>query len=185
LIADLWQTEGNRTPNGVSDRRIGDSPLKAWKLIPQGSAKPVPDYIPKALRDDYEEACSIADLSPKSAATLCRRCLQGMIRDFWEVNTKSDRLWEEMKAIKEKLDPETWDAIVAVKDIGNIGAHMEKADINAIVDVEPREAQLLIELIESLFADWYVARETKRRRHVDLMAAAASKKTTGDTPADV
>ena len=30
------------------------------------------------------------------------------------------------------------------------------------VDVEPNEAQLLVELIEILLKDWYVAREQKR-----------------------
>ncbi len=99
-----------------------------------------------------------------------------MIRDFWKIDTKSDRLWDEMKAIKDELDQETWESIVAVKDIGNIGAHMEKTDVNVIVDVEPREAQLLIELIESLFDDWYVDRENRRKRHADLKAAAAGKK---------
>ena len=52
------------------------------RLLPDSSAKPQPAYIPRALRDDYSEACKIRELSPKAAATLARRCLQGMIRDF-------------------------------------------------------------------------------------------------------
>ncbi len=46
-------------------------------------AKNYPSYIPSPIMDDYREACAIADLSPKASATLSRRCLQGMIRDFW------------------------------------------------------------------------------------------------------
>ena len=71
---------------------------------------------------------------------------------------------EEIEAIKGNTDPLTWDAIDAVRKIGNIGAHMEK-DINIIVDVDPDEAQLLIELIEILVKEWYIAkhqRETQR-----------------------
>ena len=52
---------------------------------------------------------------------------------------------------------------------------MEK-DVNLIVDVEQDEAQLLIELIETLFEDWYVEREQKRQRNAALIATAAQKK---------
>ncbi|WP_150791461.1 DUF4145 domain-containing protein [Pandoraea iniqua] len=150
-------------------------PKGDWRLLPASFAKVIPDYIPQVLRDDYREACAISDLSPKAAATLCRRCLQGMIRDYWGVNTKSNRLWDEMKEIKNLIDPGTWAAIVALKDLGNIGAHMEQ-DVNVIVDVEPEEAKLLINLIESLFEDWYVTRHQKEMRNASLKAAVERKK---------
>ena len=34
---------------------------------------------------------------------------------------------------------------------------MEK-DINLIIDVEPKEAKLLVQLIEMLFEEWYIHR---------------------------
>lgn len=127
--------------------------IQQWKLKPQSAAKPFPNYIPQAIINDYEEACLIKDLSPKASATLSRRCLQGMIRDFWkEVN---GTLANQIKNIETKIDPVTWNAIDAVRKIGNIGAHMEK-DINLIVDVEPHEAELLISLIETLIEEWYI-----------------------------
>jgi hypothetical protein len=146
--------------------------IQSWSLIPSSKAIPLPDYIPKAVRDDYEEACLISDLSPKASATLSRRCLQGMIRDFWSLS--KPRLVEEIAAIKSKVDPDTWDAIEAVRKVGNIGAHME-ADINVIVDVEPAEAVLLIGLIETLIKDWYIARE-KRRSHLSSLVTLAADK---------
>ena len=51
--------------------------------------------------------------------------------------------------------------MIYVRKIGNIGAHME-ADINVIVDVDRNEAQVLIELAELLFEEWYVAAETRK-----------------------
>ena len=48
----------------------------------------------------------------------------------------------------------------AVREIGNIGAHMEK-DINVIVDVESDEAKILIEMLEILFEEWYIARHER------------------------
>ena len=55
------------------------------------------------------------------------------------------------------------DAIGHVRRIGSIGAHMEK-DINLILDVEPDEAQALIDLIELLFEEWYVASHVREER---------------------
>jgi hypothetical protein len=159
-------------------RVVDDTPLYAWNLVPFGVAKVFPDYIPRALRTDYTEACAIAGLSPKAAATLCRRCLQGMVRDFWEVETKSNRLWDELKEIKDKVDPGVWGAIIALKDLGNIGAHME-LDVDVMTDVDSGEAELLIELIESLFEDWYIQRHTRNARNTALIAAAAAKKDGG------
>ncbi len=137
------------------------NPLESWNLIPPSMAKVFPDYVPQPIRDDYEEACAIRDLSPKASATLSRRCLQGMIRDFWRISKA--RLIDEIEAIKDKVDADTWAAIDAVRKVGNIGAHMEK-DINIIVDVDADEAQLLIELIELLIKDWYLARQERAER---------------------
>jgi hypothetical protein len=146
--------------------------LHQWDLMPSSAAKSFPDYIPKAILDDYTEACEIVALSPKAPATLSRRCLQGIVRDFWKV--KPGRLVDEIEAIKDRTDPETWDAITAVRKLGNIGAHMEK-DINVIIDVDPEEAGLLVGLIEILLKEWYVTRETRRVRMASIVAAAQEK----------
>lgn len=146
--------------------------LQAWTLLPGPKVQEFPDYIPKAIRDDYNEAYLIVNSSPKASATLARRCLQGMLRDFWAV--KPGRLFDEINQIKEKVNPQIWDAIEAVRKVGNIGAHMEE-DINVIVDVEPHEAQMLIELIETLLSDWYIDREERRKRLVRINEIAVAK----------
>jgi hypothetical protein len=158
-------------PNGLGSLEEKGQ-LHFWKLIPNSHAQTFPAYVPKAIIDDYNEACLIQDLSPKASATLSRRCLQGIIRDFWKV--KPGRLVVEIEAIKNKIDPLTWEAIEAVRKVGNIGAHMEK-DIDLIVDVEPQEAELLIGLIELLVKDWYVATEN-RKVHLQNLVAVADKK---------
>lgn len=157
----------------ASGRVLTGKPHNTWKLRPASTAKPLPEYIPRAIQDDYYEACLIADLSPKASATLSRRCLQGMIRNFFGVSDKT--LWAEIQAIKDKVDPTTWEAIDAVRSIGNIGAHME-ADIDLIVDVDPGEAALLIGLIETLIDEWYVHRHQRAQRMSKIVAVAAEKK---------
>jgi hypothetical protein len=155
---------------------------QTWALLPPSSAKPQPDYIPQPIRDDYYEACAIRDLSPKASATITRRCLQGMIRDFCGISKK--RLIDEINELRSRVrsrdappgvQSDTVDAIDDVRQIGNIGAHME-ADINVIVDVDPDEAQTLIELVETLFLEWYVARQARTKRLGRLKSIAADKK---------
>lgn len=154
--------------------------IHTWNLLPSSKAQTIPNYVPKAIIDDYNEACLIKDLSPKASATLSRRCLQGIIRDFW--NVKPGRLVDEIEAIKDKIDPLTWQAIEAVRKVGNIGAHMEK-DINVIVDVDPQEAELLIGLIENLLKDWYITRENRKNQMTALIGVAALKDATKQRPA--
>jgi hypothetical protein len=124
-----------------------------WSLLPESNAKPQPDYIPEGIREDYTEACRIRELSPKASATLSRRCLQGMIRHFW--NIQRPRLNDEINELKGKIPSALWDAIDSLRHVGNIGAHMDK-DVNVVVDVEPEEAEQLIGLIDVLFEQWYV-----------------------------
>ena len=95
-----------------------------------------------------------------------------MIRDFWGISKR--RLKDEVEALEEKVDLQAWDAIDSVRRIGNIGAHME-ADINVIVDVDPDEATLLIGLIETLLADWYVARHNRQERMSKIKAVSEKK----------
>lgn len=149
-----------------------DKPLREWRLIPQSNAKVFPDYVPEAVRSDYTEACLIRELSPKAAATLARRSLQGMIRNYWDVSMSSLKL--EIGAIESKVDPLTWQAIQGVRSVGNIGAHMEK-DIDLIIDVDPEEAGMLIGLVEILVAEWYVARDTRQKSLLGIVDMAQAK----------
>jgi hypothetical protein len=183
IDAVLFRTKHATAANGAVYQARIEPNLMEWKLRPKSGAKPFPAYIPKPIIDDYNEACLIANDSPKASATLSRRCLQGMIRDFWGIS--KTRLIDEIGELQGKIDPTTWDAIDAVRNVGNIGAHMEK-DINLIVDVEPEEAQLLLGLIEFLLKDWYVGRherEEHKKRVIALGAAkAAVKKGTPPSP---
>lgn len=158
-----WTPQGYQPVNTIGD----------WQIRPQGIFKQYPPYIPDAILSDYKEAALIKDLSPKAAATLARRCLQGMIRDFWSVKEKN--LFEEIKAIKDKVDSDTWAAIDAIRSIGNIGAHMEK-DIDLIIDVDSEESGMLISLIETLLTDWYIQRENRRQRSLAIVEIANQKK---------
>lgn len=140
---------------------IGDKVRDVNTLIrPCSLAKHFPEYIPEAIRKDYEEAYAIVTLSPKASATLSRRCLQGMIRDFWGITKQN--LYTEINELKDKIPADLWTSIDALRQLGNIGAHMEK-DTNVIVDIDPNEAESLIKLIELLIKEWYISREERKK----------------------
>jgi hypothetical protein len=159
-----------RYPSGSPPQTLNAK--NSWQLLPQSNAKVLPEYVPAPIVQDYKEACAIQFASPKASATLARRCLQGIIRDFWGI-TKA-RLIDEIEAIQDKIDPLTWTAIDSVRKIGNIGAHMEK-DINVILDVDPDEAGLLIGLIETVIQDWYIVRYEREERLKTVIAMSQTK----------
>lgn len=173
--------KAHRSPHTGLSIPTNPEVLQTVRIFPESMARPQPEYIPEAIRSDYAEACRIKDLSPKASATLSRRCLQGMIRDFCGI--RKGRLIDEISALRQSLEnghapkgvsEESIDAIDSVRKIGNIGAHMEK-DINTIIDVDPSEAQLLIELIETLFDEWYVERHRRAERFEKITALSESK----------
>ncbi len=135
-----------------------------------------PEYVPLAIRQDYEEANTILKLSPKASATLSRRCMQGMIRNHFGV-TDERTLKGEIDAIKESplMSKEVLDALNALRDIGNIGAHMEN-DINLIIDVDEGEAERLIKFIEYLINTWYIQEHDHAQLLKDITEIGNEKK---------
>lgn len=145
---------------------------KQWDLIPENVYKQFPEYIPLQIRNDYQEACAIINNSPKAAATLLRRCLQGMIHDFWGIHEKN--LNAEITALKDKVTPSQWKALDGLRSMGNIGAHMEK-DVNLIIDIDFTEATKLQKLIEVLLEKWYINRHDEEQLYEDIAQTAVDK----------
>lgn len=129
-------------------------------IKPISSAQQFPKYIPEGIRNDYEEACAIVNLSPKASATLSRRCLQNMIRDFWKIKEKN--LYAEIEALDAVIPPTQKKVLHSLRQIGNIGAHPE-ADINTIIDIDPEDASKLIKVIEFFIDKWYIDRHEQEK----------------------
>lgn len=144
-----------------------DMPQKIIPIYPISTAKQFPDYVPAPIRTDYEEACAIVTLSPKASATLSRRCLQSMIRDFWQITGKK-RLVDEIDALETKVPATQWKVLNSLRRIGNIGAHPE-ADVNLIIDIEPDDARKLIQVIELLIRQWYIERHEQEELFSDIL----------------
>jgi hypothetical protein len=110
-----------------------------------------------------------------------------MIRDFCKIS--KHRLIDEIKELRKRVNedqaplgvqPDTVDAIDHVRKIGNIGAHME-TDINVIVDVDPNEAQVLIELAELLFEE-LVRRSRDAQAEADQVGSHSGRENSAEIP---
>jgi len=106
---------------------------------------------------DYEEACKVLSDSPKASAALSRRCLQYLLREKGSV--KPSNLDDEIKEIlsKEVLPSSLAEAVDAVRVVGNFAAHPIKSkNTGEIVDVEPGEAEWLLDVLEGLFDHFFI-----------------------------
>ena len=96
---------------------------------------------------------------------LARRCLQGMIRDFFGVCC--DTLFEEADRIRSEVNEGTWALIDEVRRMGNVGAHPKHA--YELARVEPGDASKSIRLLERLFTEWYVERQRRRPNNLVIV----------------
>jgi Domain of unknown function (DUF4145) len=130
--------------------------IQGW---PKGVARsPLPPEIPEELANDYREACLVLSDSPKASAALSRRCLQHLLREKAKVKTSD--LSNEIDEIlaSHQLPSDLADAIDAIRNIGNFAAHpLKSTNTGLILDVEPGEAEWLLDVLESLF-DFYFVR---------------------------
>lgn len=165
---------------GYVIHRSDEGGIGSFTFLPT-TAQPLSTYVPAHVVEDYNEAYLIARLSPKASATLARRALQGMVRDFFAL-PKLNTLHTELQAIKDKCDEALFDAIMAVKSVGNIGAHPER-DVSLMVDVEPDEPETLLDLIHLLDQEWYVARAERLQRIEKMKALGAAKAPKPQPPA--
>lgn len=134
-------------------------------IHPLSNARMLPEYVPVTLRKDYEEAYSIVNLSPKASATLSRRCLQGMIRDFFKISKSN--LNGEINAIEDLVSSDQKAVLHSLRKIGNAGAHLEK-DVNLIVDVSSEDAEKLLLVLEYFFNEWYISKHNTELLFSDI-----------------
>jgi len=121
------------------------------------SRQPVPSSVDPIFSNDYKEACLIMDISPKASAALSRRCLQNILREKAGIN-KGDLANEIHQVIdSKKLPTYLSENIDAVRHLGNFAAHpMKSTSTGEIIDVEPGEAEWLLDVIELLFDFYFV-----------------------------
>jgi hypothetical protein len=140
----------------TSRRNPGKFDFLVW---PKGIARsPLPEEVPAQFAGDYQEACLVLADSPKASAALSRRCLQNLLRNH--VKVKPSDLSKEIDALlaSNTLPSDLAESVDAIRNIGNFAAHpLKSTNTGEILDVEPGEAEWLLDVLESLFDFYFVA----------------------------
>lgn len=79
-------------------RKVAD--LDTWQLWPKSRSRPWPDYIPESVRSSYEQACYCEVQAPAASATMARRALHEMLKDFCGV--KGSNLRQDIDSLTKK-----------------------------------------------------------------------------------
>jgi Domain of unknown function (DUF4145) len=153
--------------------------IKSISVNPKGiNRPPCPPEVPLSIAEDYTESCLVIADSPKASAALSRRCLQNLLRDAAKV--KPSDLAKEIQEVLDSgnLPVHLIDSIDAIRNIGNFAAHPQKSlNTNAILPVEPEEAEWNLEVLEDLFDYYYVlpARTAERKSRLNAKLAEIGK----------
>ncbi len=114
-------------------------------------------YVPEEIMADYIEAMEVLPISPNASAALARRCLQTLIRHCLSI--KKERLSDDIKKLLEskELPAHLHEGVGKIRMAGNRGAHGER-DLHTglIVNVEPGEAEWMLEMLNELFQHFFV-----------------------------
>jgi len=148
--------------------RLNNSAAKRveYLIYPKGVARvPLPASVPERYSKEYLEACVVLPDSAKASAAISRRCLQIMIREELKIQKKD--LFQEIDEVlrQNKLPSYLSEGIDAIRNIGNFAAHpIKSTNTGEIVEVEPGEAEWLLDLLEGLFDFLFVQPEIIKKK---------------------
>jgi hypothetical protein len=125
------------------------------------------------------EAAEVLALSEKASAALSRRCLQAILRD--KAGVKHATLFKEIEEALGSggVPPDIADGLHVLREFGNFAAHpLADTQTGAIVEVEPGEAEWMLDIIERLFDFYFVgpALTANRKAALNAKLVAVGKK---------
>lgn len=150
--------------------RLNNQPVLDAKRVamiePRNVLRPPPHQsVPLPWRDDYVEAASIQSLSPKSAAALLRRIVDGMLRE----KTAPSTIFAMVEALRPPLLPDyVWNGLHDLREMGNWSAHPKWSNVGEIVEVDVDEVSMCFDVVDQMFEHWYVGpwRENARKERL-------------------
>jgi hypothetical protein len=174
LVVHYLRKERGVPPEGPHEEYVGI-------VYPRKHAhKLVPPEVPKIFAEDYDEACLVLEDSAKASAALSRRLLQRVFHEHYRIKERD--LSTEIKNFLSTHKPPSYlaDPLDAIRHVGNFAAHpLKDTNTGTVLDVEPGEAEWLVELLDTLFDYAFVQPERQRQKTAALNAklTAAGKPT--------
>ncbi|WP_404303572.1 DUF4145 domain-containing protein [Paenibacillus sp. DP01] len=125
--------------------------------------------IPIEYSSDFSEAIKVLQISPKASAALSRRCLQNFLHNKLNIKKSSLALEIDQFIKSEKVPSYILNAVDAIRNIGNFAAHpLKDTRTGEIIDVEPGEAEWLLEVLEMLFDFYFIYPRKLETRRIEL-----------------
>lgn len=133
---------------------------------PRGQTRPLSPHVPGEYRAAFDEAVATRVVSAAASAALSRRLLQRTLHE--QAGVRERNLDQEIQKVIDsgKLSDDLAEDLDAVRTTGNFAAHPIKSQSTGeIVDVEPGEADWLLDVMEELFDHYFVGpAERKKKR---------------------
>jgi len=166
----IFVLERNPAFRGPMKHLIADSGDIIRLVYPKSIARaPLSAEVPQKFATDYAEACLVLADSTKASAALSRRCLQNLLRE--KAKVKPSNLADEIEQVMKSLPSHLSQAIDAVRNIGNFAAHpIKSTNTGEIIEVEPGEAEWLLDVLEGLFDFYFVQPATLEKKKQALNA---------------
>jgi hypothetical protein len=110
---------------------------QTWFARPRFALRSIDPLVPEPFRTDYREAAAILDPSPRMSAVLSRRLLADLLKtyaglDDFGLNARIEKFRRDSKhpsGLREGMQH--------FREIGDFGAHTQKADLEAPEESEP------------------------------------------------
>lgn len=129
-----------------------------FQVFPRANARQFPPGdVPEEIAEEYIEAASVLNDSPRASAALSRRCLQHVLKDAAGATHNDLSKQIDFVLQKNELPSHLSKDIDAIRSIGNFAAHPIKSTTSGeIVDVELGEAEWTLDVLDGLFDFYYV-----------------------------
>jgi uncharacterized protein DUF4145 len=140
--------------------RHGGWVVQAW---PRTGQRPLPAEVTDHWKEDFGEAVDVLGISPKASAALSRRMLQDLLREKGGVEPSN--FFSEIEEVRTSGGVPSWlsENLHTVRIVGNWALTPRKStNTGDIVEVEPGEAEFLLDVLEGAF-DFYIVQPEKAR----------------------
>ena len=140
-----------------------------FTVYPNPADSELPEEIPETYKADYVEAKAVLEISPKASAAISRRLLQNLLQD--KVQIKDPNLSKQIDSFLDlpNVPSHLSKSVDAIRNIGNFAAHPNKETrTGEIVNVEPGEADWLLEVLLSLFDFLFIQPKRIEKRRNEL-----------------
>ena len=125
--------------------------------------------VPEKYKEDFIEALTLVNQSPKASAALSRRLLQKLLTEVAKIKGASLNIQIDEFCSRSDVPSIIAESVDAIRLVGNFAAHpMKDKNTGEIVQVEPGEAEWSLDVIRGLFDYFFIQPARLLRRKNDL-----------------